>query len=142
MRQHDAGRGVDLRHIPRQGSDPAHGGDLKTPESERDIIIPEPYSKRLLEIARDGVVDGSRWLSPQHDGSTMSCGMLGWWWRREAGAAHILLSNLRASWRTFARYEWGIDHDTCKVLMGHRLQDGHRETLPTPDEKPAHRRIR
>lgn len=111
-----------IRRMPNTGSDLNPDGDLKTKESARDLIIPEPYGTRLLEIASNGIVDGSEWLAPQHNGEPMSCGQLGWYWRRDSAPDHIPFSNLRTSWRTFAQYEWGIDYDTCEVLMGHRLQ--------------------
>lgn len=110
-----------VRRVPRNGSDVLEDGDLKTPQSMRDLVIPEPYGTRLLEIASTGTVPESPWLAPQHNGSTMSCGMLSWYWRKAADDRHIPFSNLRTSWRTFAQYEWGVDYDTCEVLMGHKL---------------------
>lgn len=110
------------RRVPPTGSDVLPDGDLKTPQSMRDIIIPAPYSIRLLEIAGEGIVPESEWLAPQHNGLVMSCGQLKWYWKRDSGDDHIPFSNLRTSWRTFAQYEWGIDYDTCEVLMGHRLK--------------------
>lgn len=109
------------RRVPRKGSDVGPDGDLKTPSSVRTLVIPEPYGTRLLEISERGIVDGSPWLSPQHNGATMSCGMLGWYWRKASGSDHIPFKNLRTSWRTFAQFEWGVDYDTCEVLMGHKL---------------------
>lgn len=124
------------RRVPRSGSEVMPDGDLKTPQSARELIIPAPYGTRLLEIARDGVVPGSEWLSPRHDGCTMSCGQLGWYWRRASGADHIPFSNLRTSWRTFAQYEWGIDYDTCETLMGHKIPGvtGEHYLKPTRDQ--------
>lgn len=110
------------RRVPLNGSDVLPDGDLKTPQSVRDLIIPAPYGTRLLEIAEAGMVPESEWLAPQHNGHTMSCGQLKWYWKRISGEDHIPISNLRTSWRTFAQYEWGVDYDTCELLMGHRLQ--------------------
>lgn len=109
------------RRVPNTGSDVLPDGDLKTPQSVRDVIIPEPYGTRLLEIAEEGIVSKSEWLAPQHNGLVMSCGQLKWYWRRDSGENRIPFSNLRTSWRTFAQYEWGLDFDTLEVLMGHRL---------------------
>ena len=124
------------RRVPLNGSDVLPDGDLKTPQSLRDLIIPEPYSTRLLEIAETGIVPESEWLAPQHNGGTMSCGQLKWYWKRVAGEDHIPISNLRTSWRTFAQYEWNVDYDTCEVLMGHRLKGvtGHHYLRPTREQ--------
>ena len=97
-------------------------GDLKTAESARTIIIPEPYSLRLLDIASNGVMPDSEWLCPYFDGSYMNYAQFGRAWRRESVPHKIPPSNLRSSWRTFAQFEWGIDYDTCEVLMGHKLK--------------------
>lgn len=110
-----------VRRVLRTGSDVGADGDLKSKQSERFLVIPEPYGTRLIEIAENGTVPGSKWLAPQHNGETMSCGQLGWYWRKASGDDHIPFKNLRTSWRTFAQYEWGIDYDTCEVLMGHKL---------------------
>ena len=110
-----------VRRVLRTGSDVGADGDLKSKQSERFLVIPEPYGTRLLEIAENGTVPGSKWLAPQHNGETMSCGQLGWYWRKASGDDHIPFKNLRTSWRTFAQYEWGIDYDTCELLMGHKI---------------------
>lgn len=97
-------------------------GDLKTPDSARTLIIPEPYGTRLIELSACGGIPGSDWLSPAPNGSTMTHDQLITEWKRAVGDAFIPFANLRNSWRTFAQYEWGIDYDTCELLMGHRLK--------------------
>lgn len=96
-------------------------GDLKTPDSARTLIIPDPYGTRLIEIAEHGVMPASEWLSPAPDGGTMTHSQLAAEWKRAAGDAFIPFSKLRNSWRTFAQYEWNISYDTCELLTGHRL---------------------
>lgn len=94
-------------------------GDLKTPHSLRTVIIPEPYGTRLYEIAQENIA--YKWLTRLVDGRPMGCWMLRWRWPQIAGDDWITPSKLRNSWRTFAQFEWGIDFDTCEVLMGHQL---------------------
>ena len=96
-------------------------GDLKTPDSARTLIIPEPYGTRLIEIAEKGIIPASEWLSPAPNGNTMTHSQLTAEWKRLTGDAFIPFNKLRNSWRTFAQYEWGISYDTCELLMGHRL---------------------
>ena len=124
------------RRVGRTGNEVMPDGDLKTPESRRTIVIPDPFASRLIEIAEEGAVPGSPWLNPKGDGDAMSCGSLGYYWRGASGADYIPFSNLRTSWRTYAQYEWGIDYDTCEVLMGHRLAGvtGSHYLKPTPSQ--------
>ena len=42
-------------------------------------------------------------------------------WRSEVGGDAIPFANLRTSWRTFAKYDWGLDSETLEILMGHKL---------------------
>lgn len=97
-------------------------GDLKTENSARDIVIPEPYGTRLLEIASAGIVPDSEWLCPSFEGSYMKYSAFVRLWNDESCDYRIPPSNLRISWRTIAQYEWGIDYDTCEILMGHKLK--------------------
>lgn len=109
-------------------------GDLKTPQSNRITVIPEPYGTRLADIA-SGMKDDDL-LVTMPDGRAMGCWMLRWYWSEAAGDDHIPYSNLRTSWRTFAQFEWGIDFDTCEVLMGHQIPgvSGHHYIKPTTDQ--------
>lgn len=97
-------------------------GDLKTAESARTLIIPEPYSTRLLDLSTGGAMPDSEWLCPSVDGTCMTYAQFFRAWSRESAPHKIPPSNLRRSWRTFAQYEWGLDYDTCEVLMGHKLR--------------------
>lgn len=120
--------------------DSVHGlmpdGDLKTHDSARTLIIPEPYGTRLVEIAESGIMPASEWLAPAPNGNTMSVAQLNAEWKRVRGAFRIPFSNLRNSWRTFAQYEWGVDYDTCEVLMGHKLKGvtGEHYLKPSTDQ--------
>ena len=97
-------------------------GDLKTPESARTLIIPEPYSTRLLDLSTGGMMPDSEWLCPDFDGSFMTYAHFIRAWNHESAPHKIPPSNLRRSWRTFAQYEWDLDYDTCESLMGHKLK--------------------
>lgn len=110
-----------VRRVNRRG-EPMPDGDLKTPDSARTLIIPEPYGTRLAEIAERGIMPASEWLAPAPNGNTLSQDRLAYDWKRIMGDGCVPFSNLRNSWRTFAQYEWGIDYDTCEILMGHKLK--------------------
>ena len=94
----------------------------KNPQSARTVVVPPPYSARLLEIASEQLATGSPWMTDRGDGAPMGRAALNGEWRRIAGDGHIPFANLRNSWRTFAQAEWGVDYDVLEVLMGHALQ--------------------
>lgn len=125
-----------VRRMKSDGGCVSDDGDLKTSSSMRTLVIPPPFGTRLLEIAESGIVDGSEWLSPSRDGTPMRMSQLTYYWKAATVGDHIPLKNLRSSWRTFAQYEWGIDYDTCEVLMGHSLGGvtGRHYLRPTEDQ--------
>lgn len=111
-----------IRRMGDTGDLPLPDGDLKTPQSARTMIIPEPYGTRLLDIAEERASCGVEWLADRGDGLPMSRGRLLFRWKSAAGDDRIPFANLRNSWRTFAQYEWGVDYDTLELLMGHVIQ--------------------
>lgn len=110
-----------MRQMGRTGCAPTADGDLKNPQSVRSAIIPAPYGDRVLEIASENLARGSGWLADRGDGLPMNKATLDRAWTQTAGDMAIPFANLRASWRTFARYEWGLPNDTTELLMGHLL---------------------
>ena len=88
---------------------------LKTGNSKRPIIIPEPWSKELLE-AKSG------WLVDKGNGKPVSQYVMRNIWH-DALVAHdidiIPLKNLRNSWRTIMRWELKVDADYVERMMGH-----------------------
>lgn len=107
------------RRMGWAGDFPLPDGDLKTPQSERTLVIPEPYGTRLLEIADERIAGGYEWLADRGDGLPPSRASMRAIWMRDAGADAIPFANLRNSWRTISQYEWGVDPDTLELLMGH-----------------------
>lgn len=108
-----------VRRMGWAGDLPLPDGDLKTPQSERTLVIPEPYGARLLEIAAERIAGGCEWLADRGDGLPPNRASMRAIWMREAGGDAIPFANLRNSWRTIAQYEWGVDPDTLELLMGH-----------------------
>lgn len=110
------------RQMGDTGCEPLPDGDLKNPQSVRNAIIPAPYGDMLLEIARGNLARGSEWLADRGDGLPMNKATLDRAWTQTAGDMAIPFANLRASWRTFARFDWELPHDTMELLMGHLLK--------------------
>lgn len=123
-----------VRRMAGDGDLPLPDGDLKNRQSERTLVIPEPYGTRLLEIAGERIDSGVEWLADRGDGLPMNRGALRRFWRQVPGS--IPFSNLRNSWRTLAQYEWGVDGDTLELLMGHVIQTvtGRHYLRPSVDD--------
>lgn len=105
------------RQAPHAGWRPVEY--TKTDESSRTIVIPPPYSTRLLEIARTRADAGIEWIADRGDGLPINNGRLKNLWSR---IGEIPFSNLRPSWRTFAAYDWKVPWDTLEICMGHKLK--------------------
>ena len=109
------------RRMDETGDLPLPDGDLKTPASYRVAVIPEPYGTRYYDIARQRIADGAEWMADRGDGLPLNKSALCYLWRSEVGGDAIPFANLRTSWRTFAKYDWGLDSETLEILMGHKL---------------------
>lgn len=109
------------RRMTKVGTMPRPDGDLKTPQSERETLIPEPYCDRLLAIAAERMENNIEWLADRGDGLPMNANSFMYFFQQYVGPDSIPLSNLRASWRTIGQFDWGVDSDTLEVLMGHVL---------------------
>ena len=130
-------RGMTLALVPivrrmEAGPLPLPDGDLKNPQSMRTIVVPPPYSPRVLELASDG----REWIAPARDGGPMGTKVLSHAWNVAVGDMRIPFANLRNSWRTIAQHEWGVDYETLEQLMGHKLEGvtGAHYLRPTPEQ--------
>lgn len=88
---------------------------LKTPQSARPLIVPEPWAADVLGAP-------GPWLCDRGDGRPLAQTTVARVWRetlRAAGIDPIPLRNLRNSWRTISRWELGIPEDMCEKMMGH-----------------------
>lgn len=88
---------------------------LKTAQSKRPIVIPEPWSKDILSI-------NTSWLTDTGYGKPVSQYVVRRAWRKlikDKNLKYIPFRNLRNSWRTVMRWELGIDSDYVEKMMGH-----------------------
>lgn len=115
-RAESRGMGLAVVDVRRQVDRYGHVLDrLKTAQSARALVIPEPWSADVLAVR-------TRWLCDQGDGSPVSQATVGRVWRETleaAGIEPIPFRNLRNSWRTISRWELGIPEDMCERMMGH-----------------------
>ena len=121
------------RQMERTGDFPT--GTLKTKSSKRTIIVPPPYSLRLMEIADERRAEGIEWTTHRGDGLPMTTRQLRHEWNTE-NEKSIPFANCRNSWRTFAEFEWNVDAATLELLMGHKLPgvSGSHYLRPTIDQ--------
>ena len=88
---------------------------LKTAQSERWVIVPEPWSADVL--AAEGP-----WLCERGDGRPMSQAATVRAWDAALGSSglrRVPMQNLRNSWRTFMRWELKVPEDMLEKMMGH-----------------------
>lgn len=89
--------------------------DLKTPQSARPVVVPEPWSLDVLSV-------GTEWLCDNGCMRPLSQTTVNSVWRdalASAGIRPIPFRNLRSSWRTFMRWELGVAEDMLESMMGH-----------------------
>lgn len=111
-----------VRRMEQTGYEPMPDGDLKTPESQRTIVVPPPYGQAMLDIAVSKTSIGVEWLADRGDGLPLNRGTLtGRWNKVVPEDARIPMRNLRASWRTIAEMEWHMPPNLLEMAMGHKL---------------------
>lgn len=110
------GMTVAVIDLVRQVDVSGHPMDaLKTKGSERPIVIPEPWSLDVLS-------EPGPWLCDKGFGEPLSQITVRRWWKSSleaAGIKPIPFRNLRNSWRTYMRWELGVDEDLLEAMMGH-----------------------
>lgn len=95
---------------------------LKTKQSERPVVIPEPWSLRVLDVARARVAEGLPYLADNGVGGVVDKKAMRRLFdaecRRHGWARHPW-ANLRNSWRTYMEWELGADPEKLEKMMGH-----------------------
>lgn len=134
-----SGQRVAVVQIRRQIGEVA--GDFSTPktaDSTRPVIVPWPWSKRLLEIANKQKSLGLIWLNDDGTGNPVSRFRVRAAWKRAlkaAGICFLPLTKLRNSWETMSRWKLKIDKDKIDKMMGHTSSDVRAKHYDRPDEE-------
>ena len=95
--------------------------DVKTPESERWLVIPPPYSERLRILCDETIERGEEWLVEDGFGSLMSPNTMATAYKRwflGRPYRYVPFSNLRNSYATIMHAQ-GVDLEMVQKLMGH-----------------------
>lgn len=91
--------------------------DPKTPQSKREVLLPQWVGKRLEQIGQ-----GKKWVCQELDGSVLMPDRLSKLWRKatdKAGLEPILVKNLRHSCGTILIREAGVPVSDVQQLLGH-----------------------
>lgn len=97
---------------------------LKTESSVRPVVIPPPWSRRLLALAMAARANGDTYLSDDGFGRPSSRYLLAKQWVEVVTAAGLPVHEPRAARRSWETYmAWDLDVGWRKVerLMGHKL---------------------
>ena len=115
---------------------------LKNEQSVRTVCIPEPWSLRLAEIARERLSDGLIWLNDNGTGVPASRAVIQRSWAKSFadgkplhGFKWMTMRNLRNSWETYMRWELNVAPDLIDAMMGHAgrgVRERHYDR-PVPD---------
>ena len=114
-----------VAHVRRQVTPRGEVSEtLKTRASARPLVIPEPWSLRLLELADEARGRGDVWLSD--DGLQRPVQQRSYCteWRRACEAAGVEVKQPRAarrSWETYMRWDMRVEQSRVEQLMGHAL---------------------
>lgn len=114
---------------------------LKNPQSVRPVCIPEPWSLRLDEIAKERRANGLHWLNDDGTGQPVPRARIQRQWgamfrdgKPLSGFTKIPMRNLRNSWETFMRWELNVAPDLIDSMMGHVVPGARGKNYDRPDE--------
>ena len=114
---------------------------VKNEQSERPVVITEPWGARLLQIRDERRSAGLAYLNDDGLCEPVARATVSSAWRRAfedggllAGMPYLPLQKLRNSWETFMRWELHVDKDKIDKMMGHTSGDVRSKHYDRPDE--------
>lgn len=127
---------VDIRHsLSMRGRELE---PVKNPDSERPVVIPEPWGDRVLEIAEGKRSEGLLFLNDDGLREPVGRAIINQRWRETMGDSpfeYLPMQKLRNSWQTFMRWELGVAPDLIDKMMGHASRDVRSRYYDRPDEE-------
>lgn len=113
---------------------------LKTEDSRRPIVVPEPWSKRLKEIVAEKVENEELFLCDSGAGVPMPRSTLRRIWRElftsgELRLRNLPMSKLRNSWATAMLWKYGVPAQMVDKMMGHAPKDVLGKNYDRPDKQ-------
>lgn len=98
-------------------------GNLKNEQSARWLVVPEPWSARLLEIADERIGEGTQFLADDLCGGCVAQHAMLREWRGivgRAGLPYHPFRSVRPSWRTYMSWDLHVEPERLEKLMGHK----------------------
>lgn len=114
--------------------------ELKTKDSYRPIIVPEPWSLRLAEIVEDRKREGEPYLADCGTGYPMPRDMTNRHWRKDFAdgsitVRHLPLQKLRNTWATAMLWKYGVPAQMVDKMMGHAAKNILGKNYDRPDKQ-------
>lgn len=111
---------------------------LKTNQSVRTVVVPEPWCNRLSDIAEEKIAANLTYLNDDGTGQPVPRHRIALKWsalyRDKAITVRKLpMSKLRNSWETYTHWVLGIDKDKVDKMMGHTSSDVRSKHYDRPD---------
>lgn len=113
-------------------------GQLKNRQSVRPVVVPPPWSARLLELVGQKRARGETWMSDDGAGRPLSQNLLRREWSRAVQDACVPPKQPRAarrSWETYMRWDMGVAPDKVERMMGHAIPGVTGEHYDKPTAK-------
>lgn len=113
---------------------------LKTKDSYRPIIIPEPWSLRLAEIVDERKREGELYLADRGTGYPMPRDMTNRLWRKDFAdgsitVRHLPLQKLRNTWATAMLWKYNVPAQMVDKMMGHAAKNILGKNYDRPDKQ-------
>ena len=110
--------------VRQMGNDGRVTDHLKTAQSARPLIVPEPWGPRVMELAAEATGRGEVWLCDRGDGTPIKQERLRVYWAKACASAGVEPKQPRAarrSWETYMRWDMGVEQSRIEQMMGHTL---------------------
>ena len=113
---------------------------LKTKDSYRPIIIPEPWSLRLAEIIAERQADGELYLVDRGTGYPYDRSTLNQFWRDDfkngtITVRYLPLTKLRNTWATAMLWKYNVPAQMVDKMMGHAAKNILGKNYDRPDKQ-------
>ena len=110
--------------VRQMGNDGRVTDHLKTAQSARPLIVPEPWGLRVVELAAEALGRSEVWLCDRGDGTPIKQERLRAYWAKACETAGVEPKQPRAarrSWETYMRWDMGVEQSRIEQMMGHTL---------------------
>lgn len=113
---------------------------LKTKDSYRPIIIPEPWSLRLAEIVDERKREGERYLADRGTGYPYDRPAINQLWRNDfkdgsISVRFLPMQKLRNTWATAMLWKYNVPAQMVDKMMGHAAKNILGKNYDRPDKQ-------